>query len=314
MPADIDDIKLVVDGGDAWFELGGASRTGRVLASFPRSVYVEVGGAVVALVSIDAPPGPLHLRVDPLPRPAPGSRIRVDRLVSSSARWRPPAVDATLLRRHASAAGPWLAGAARSNLAGDPAVDAAGAGLRSGDLRTVVDALAGRGAGLTPAGDDVLGGILLVLATAGHDRRELHEAVATARTHAISRAFLAWAARGQVVEPVHLLLAALATDDAVAARRHQGAVLALGHTSGADLVLGLRLGLGALQGTDQTTAGGSTRAHLGPPSPPVRSTTAARDPVRVADSMSFGSTRSSISLARLNISNSPFAPTSPHVR
>ena len=106
--------------------------------------------------------------------------------------------------------------------------------------------LAGRGPGLTPAGDDVLAGLLLVLAIAGHDRAELERAAASARTHAISRAFLLWAARGQPVAPVHHLLAALVDGDGVAIERHRSAVAALGQTSGADLLLGLRLGLGAL--------------------------------------------------------------------
>src|SRR5262245_50496788 len=102
--ADIDGVAEVVDAGDAWLELGGAIRTGRVLASFRRAVYVDVGGAVVALVSVDAPPGPLHLRVDPLPQPAPGSLIRVDARLPSSARWCPPVIDDRDLRRRASAA------------------------------------------------------------------------------------------------------------------------------------------------------------------------------------------------------------------
>ena len=112
----------------------------------------------------------------------------------------------------------------------------------------MVAVLAGRGPGLTPAGDDVLAGLLLVLAIAGRDRAELERAAAAARTHAISRAFLLWAARGQSVAPVHHLLAALAGGDGVAAERHRSAVAALGQTSGADVLLGLRLGLGALAG------------------------------------------------------------------
>jgi hypothetical protein len=303
----------VIDAGDAWFELDGSDRVGRVVASLRRAVYVDLGGAVLAVVSADAPPGPIHLRVGGLSRPAPGSRVSLVGPVPASARWRKPALDAALFRRRADEARRSLR-AIPSALAGHPAVEVAESAVGRGDLAAAVAALTGLGPGLTPAGDDVLGGLFVVLAAGGHDERELLEAAAGARTHAISRSFLAWAARGQAVEPVHLLLGALMRTDPVAIERHREAVLALGHTSGADLLLGLRLGLGALQGADQVSAGGSTRAHRGPPSPPVRSTTAVREPARIAASMSCGPIRSSISFARRNISNSPFGPTSPHVR
>jgi hypothetical protein len=315
-PVDLVDLGAahVIDAGDAWFELDGTDRVGRVVASFRRAVYVDLGDAVLAIVSADAPPGPIHLRVGALARPAPGSRVSLVGPVPASARWRPPALDAALLRRGADAARRTITATATSGLTDHPALEVAESALGRGDLRAAVDALGGLGPGLTPAGDDVLGGLFVVLAAAGHEERELLEAAAGARTHAISRSFLTWAARGQAVEPVHLLLGALARTDPVAIERHREAVLALGHTSGADLLLGLCLGLGALQGADQVIAGGSTRAHWGPPSPPVRSTTAVREPARTADSMSCGSTRSSISLARLNISNFPCGPTLPHVR
>jgi hypothetical protein len=250
--ADVDDVVAldvidlatagVIDAGDAWFELlgsgAGEPSKGWVLASSRRAVYIETGGTVLALVSAGAPPGPVHLRVGTLPRLAPGSRVRLAGQLPVSARWRPPTLDADLLRRHARTARRSVTETAASGLAGHPAVG-------RGDLPAAVGALAGLGPGLTPSGDDVLGGLLVVLAVVGHEGRELRNAVDGAPTHAISRAFLTWAARGQAVEPVHRLLGALSHSDAAAVRRHQEAVLALGHTSGADLLLGLRLGLGA---------------------------------------------------------------------
>ncbi len=264
-PADVAvDATDVVDAGQAWFELLGTRRRGRVLASFRRAVYVELGDAVLVLVTADAPPGPVHLRLRELPRPEPNAMVALTERTLAVGdvhidldgrngpdrprRWRPPPVDADLLRRGADAARRGLTGADGSDLAYHRVLSTADRALHRGDLPAVVAALAGRGTGLTPAGDDVLAGLLVVLATAGHDETMLRDAVSDARTHAISRAFLAWAARGQVVEPVHLLLAALSQRDHVAARRHQDAVLALGHTSGADLLLGLRLGLSALAG------------------------------------------------------------------
>jgi hypothetical protein len=259
-----------IDAGAAWSELLGRHGHGRVLATFRRGVYVEMEGEidgdaddgtdddrhrVVALTSIDVPPGPLHLRVDPLPRPAVGDVVTVAPATLDVAGvaveldglhpWRPRALDAALLRHHAAAARRTL-GPFRSDLAGHSAVTSAVAALDGGDLSGVVVLLSGLGSGLTPAGDDVLAGLFVVLAAAGVDQGMLTEAAAGARTHAISRAFLRWAARGQAVEPVHLLLGALASSDRAGACAHQQAVLALGHTSGADLLLGLRLGLDAL--------------------------------------------------------------------
>jgi hypothetical protein len=258
--ADVDDVVAlhvidlatagVIDAGDAWFELlgpgPGEPSDGQVVASSRRAVYVETGGTILALVSAGAPPGPIHLRVETLPRLAPGSRVRLGGQLPVTAQWRPPTLDADLLRRHACTARRSLTETAASGLAGHRAVEVAEWAVGRGDLPRAVGALAGLGPGLTPSGDDVLSGLLVVLAVAGHEGRELREAVDGAPTHAISRAFLTWAARGQAVEPVHRLLGALTRSDAAAARRHQEAVLTLGHTSGADLLLGLRLGLGAL--------------------------------------------------------------------
>ena len=231
---------------------------GRVVASFRRAAYVELAGSVLAVTAADVPPGPLHLRLSALPRLQVG-----DPMVATAAHltigthtvaraelvgWRPPVVPGPALAARSGAGMDLLPEAGSSALAGDPAAAALPDALRRGDLSAAVAVLAGRGPGLTPAGDDVLAGLVLVLAIAGHDRAELERAATAARTHAISRAFLLWAARGQSVAPVHHLLAALADGDGVAVERHRSAVAALGQTSGADVLLGLRLGLGALAG------------------------------------------------------------------
>jgi hypothetical protein len=70
----------------------------------------------------------------------------------------------------------------------------------------------------------------------------LVELAARARTNDIARAFLLWAARGQSIEPVHRFLAAVAAQDEQAARSALADLLRVGHTSGADLATGLRLG------------------------------------------------------------------------
>jgi len=93
--------------------------------------------------------------------------------------------------------------------------------------------LAGRGPGLTPAGDDILCGYVAGLFLF-HDRRaEAMEIAlaAAARTTNLSATLLRHAAVGELPEPAH---AFLATGD-------PGPLAAFGHSSGACLRLGLEL-------------------------------------------------------------------------
>jgi hypothetical protein len=119
------------------------------------------------------------------------------------------------------------------------------------DLEGAADALAGRGAGLTPAGDDVLAGLLLVARMrAGPPAEPRLVALARrARTHDISRAFLAEAARGRSVAALHDLLGAAADGDLAAARRARARLARVGHTSGLDLAYGVLAGCTATAAT-----------------------------------------------------------------
>ncbi len=231
-------MTLILDAGEGWFALGPTRAEGRVLAAFDRAVYVDVVAETLALVGPSVPPGPMHLRLAELPAAAPGQQLHLD--WTGAAHWRPPGLDAEALAHAAPTGFALLDGWTASPLAA--MVDEIEAAHAAGGLATVVDRLGGRGPGLTPSGDDVLAGMVLVLALAGASREELR-GVERARTHPISLAFLRWAARGQAVEPVHRLLAAVVDGDRTSVRRHQAAVAALGHTSGADLLLGLQLGL-----------------------------------------------------------------------
>jgi hypothetical protein len=247
-----------LDAGAGWGLLPQAPERGRVVASFRRAAYVELAGSVLAITTADVPPGPLHLRLSALPRLEVGDPVMATAAHltigphavprAELVRWHPPVVPGPALAARGGAGVGLLPEAGSSALAGSPAAAAVLDALRRGDLRAAVALLAGRGPGLTPAGDDALAGLLLVLAIVGHDRAELERAATTARTHAISRAFLLWAARGQSVAPVHHLLAALADGDGAAVERHRSAVAALGQTSGADVLLGVRLALGSLSG------------------------------------------------------------------
>ncbi len=93
--------------------------------------------------------------------------------------------------------------------------------------------LAGRGDGLTPAGDDLLAGYAAGLVLFQGRQSEAHALAETAaiRTTALSATLLRHAARGEVPEPVHALL-------------EEGdpcPLLAFGHTSGRCLMFGLAL-------------------------------------------------------------------------
>ena len=108
--------------------------------------------------------------------------------------------------------------------------------LPDADLPELAAYLGGRGPGLTPAGDDCLAGLFLVAHLTGSDVTALAD---TVPTNDISLAFLHWAARGQSIEPVHRLLM---SGDRASADRALDDLLRFGHSSGADLALGLRVG------------------------------------------------------------------------
>lgn len=104
---------------------------------------------------------------------------------------------------------------------------------RGPHLRPDPEELAGRGAGLTPAGDDVLAGYVAGLALF-HGRIAEAGAIAWAarwRTTGLSATLLAYAARGELPEPAHDFLE----------RDDPRALAAFGHSSGRCLMLGLSL-------------------------------------------------------------------------
>ncbi len=115
-------------------------------------------------------------------------------------------------------------------------------------------ALVGLGPGLTPSGDDFMGGLLFVVRQRsaalseryGRESAELEEWLAWARprTNTISHAILADHAAGQSAEPMHSLVGALLSDrpleEILTAVR---AVLAIGSTSGWDMLMGVLAGM-----------------------------------------------------------------------
>lgn len=263
--------------------LRSAPTTGRVHSAFARAVNVELDGA--GWVSLHAPgpvPAPFGivcerwadgrglagapvrveagamvvgdgLRIElggatvvdtTLPSPAPMPRVfRCDLAKASghAGRGLLPVVSALLTGRPApTGALSQVAGPALARLA-----DATAAGVPDGCVRAARPLL-GLGPGLTPAGDDVVVGWLAGLWTSGEQGRRLVAAVsrelaaaAVERTDALSRAFLLAAVDGQAAEPVW---AFARHPDETRVR----ALLALGASSGADLLAGYLLARHAL--------------------------------------------------------------------
>ena len=227
---------------------------GEVIAVFSRASYVAVDATIVALLSTSEASGPLHARIQDPPKVRLGDRAVVlggrlyigGRLVNlPTFCWEPKPLPsgapiARMLEnilKHEPVLD--LGSSADSSLATslERALDRGGIGEA---CRWVV----GRGAGLTPSGDDVAAGLLLAEALLGlGDEATRLAIVADAPTHAISRAFLAWSARGQSIEPLHQLLSACVLQDQRAARSARTDLAAIGHTSGLDLAYGALIGL-----------------------------------------------------------------------
>jgi hypothetical protein len=126
------------------------------------------------------------------------------------------------------------------------------AALRAGDADAAVAELAGRGPGLTPAGDDVLAGYAAWRHAggryddaAGRRRASLKgsapviSALAAGRASPIGLAYLRCAERGELPEPAERVRRAIRAGDAPAARRAARALTSWGASSGAAILWGL---------------------------------------------------------------------------
>jgi len=255
--------------------LDGPERPARVLAVFGSAVYVDSAGdlpgerhpSLVALVTADAVrlPCALVLSARTVDRPfaeltpgaaaaVGGGSVRVGRTAFRPARWwspprARPALDAAALRAGVAALEEALREALRQL---PPALVAPAAALERavGDLDadaagSAACRLVGLGPGLTPAGDDVLAGLLVTLHhLGGQDGRALVDALRDAvmpaageRTTSLSAALLRHAARGEAAQEV------VSVVDAVGGHRPAEPALArllrIGHSSGHDLARGV---------------------------------------------------------------------------
>ena len=126
--------------------------------------------------------------------------------------------------------------------------------------------LVGRGDGLTPSGDDFIGGVMLALHAAGRlglrdQIRDAVLAVATYRTNAISLAHLTCAAQGLAAEPVHNLIHAVMVADIGEITSIADDIDQLGHTSGWDIVAGVACALAFVAGGQDTARKTASRTN-----------------------------------------------------
>jgi len=234
--------------------------TGRVVGVYAKAAYLRMPAGLLALTSLGVPSGPGHARcAEPLGRlkiddrvVATGTFLQAGSVLFEIGRarvWRGPLPKGGELDSERRLALDLLEGAPPSSLERS-VVESAVEPLKQGDIAGVASRLGGVGPGLTPAGDDCLAGILLIAGirwgeTAGPTLVDIASKV---ETNDIARMFLHWAARGQSIEPVHRFLVSAAVGSREGAAGALDDLIRFGHSSGADLALGLRLGLQLLAG------------------------------------------------------------------
>lgn len=202
---------------------------GTVFASFEHSYYVETSDGI-GCVGRNIGLGPLNIVVEEFEALPEGSVVQI--YVGGSKVWTPslPGEVPRLPEQKIPAA------------LGKPGA----AFLRwiAGDGKKPDDSLIGLGPGLTPAGDDFVGGAMIALRVLGGDagRAQADRIAAWAlplareRTSRISRAHLECAAEGEGHEALHDLLN---TGD----EKHLERLAKIGHTSGLDAAAGALLAL-----------------------------------------------------------------------
>jgi hypothetical protein len=228
---------------------------GEVCAVFRRSFYLKLGDRYACIGERSVGRGPLNALVAAFAEPPLGARVLV--ATETAALWEP--------RPMGGGARPQL-GALRACLDGhvpeeglgctilgvhnalavhaQPALEALDRWLAGHALANEAAQLIGLGPGLTPSGDDYLGGVLVGLRWLGRGAQaeslwrwlepRLHE-----RTSALSAAHLAAAAAGQVHEALHDVLDGLSAWQPPDLHPSLSRLDAVGHTSGWDALAGI---------------------------------------------------------------------------
>jgi len=247
-----------------------------VIAPLSRSFYAEAAGELIWIGDADAMLHPRAILATGIVVPAVGARVSI--AVDGVVPWRPAragigsdaaAAGARALRAALGNFGP-PRGLARvlmpdGNDDDDPVITRAAPHVRAlaaacagDDPQGAVDAarpLLGLGDGLTPSGDDFVGGVLfarhLLDGIAASWETTIMRVVtdAGAVTHPISARLLADLAAGEGWAPLHCLASAMGAGDARATHRAAHMLTTLGNTSGWSLLGGVVVGLG-LEVTD----------------------------------------------------------------
>jgi uncharacterized protein DUF2877 len=237
--------------------------SGTVELALPPGGYVRLGDSYVLVATPRAPRGPLTLLVSGLERQplAPGDHAFVDHALHIGPHTIPLIAAAPPPPPEPFRPGWRTALAAALQAVPSPPRDFTPglAALQAGDTESAIPLLAGRGEGLTPAGDDVLAGhaylrgqTLYVRSTAPSHFRPRPKpkgsdplscvyvsALAVGRASPIGLAYIRCAERGEVPEVVGRVVDAVRAGDVVAARLRARAVSRWGSSSGAAMLWGV---------------------------------------------------------------------------
>ena len=232
-----------------------AGGAGEVVAVFRRSFYVRAGGKYACVGDSSLGRGPLNVLVSGFGEPALQESISVN--FENARLWEPapfgggarPQLDAlrACLDGHVPEEGLGCTILGIDNalsVHAQPALEAIDRWLAGHALANEAARLIGVGPGLTPSGDDYLGGVLIGLRWLGRGAQadslwRWLEPLLEARTSAISAAHLAAAAGGQAHEALHQVLDNLSAWQAPDLLPSLASLDAVGHTSGWDALAGV---------------------------------------------------------------------------
>lgn len=229
--------------------LDGPVRTGTVLSAHPSAIYLDFDGDVVALVDHTAVAVPCALvLVTPLPPGLASSPIWVGAGTLTVGALRVEA------GRFVDRQVPRLPSPDRSSIAHARAllatVDFTEHPETIGLDELTAARLIGRGTGLTPSGDDIVAGYLVAAHAWGQSCEPVRSFVdryARERTTSLSAALLRHAAAGEAIPELAAFLAAVSeVDDDRRVESTLAALLAIGHTSGVALAIGVVAAAGQL--------------------------------------------------------------------
>jgi hypothetical protein len=221
-----------------WVGGPGATMHPRAVLTSERAAPGE--GATVRIAVEDVTPW----RPASLPSPSPSARDAARRLRESIVRVGEPRGLARLLT--ADGAGDLVLDKARSHVT---ALARACAADDASAFADTAQPLLGLGPGLTPSGDDFVGGalfarrVLVGMTPAWEAVTTRLVADAATLTHPISARLLGDLAAGEAWAPLHDLATALTSENVGASVDAARRIAALGHTSGWDLLAGILAGL-----------------------------------------------------------------------